>query len=808
MSSRLASLAAVVLTALTAALALHFASAPTALPATAPPEVFSAGRAREHLARIAARPHPVGSQAHREVREYLVDTVRGLGVTPEVQATAAIHPDVEEQSIPGATVHNVLAHVKGQDSRGVIAIVAHYDSVPTSPGASDDGAGVAAMLETLRALRTGPPLRNDVLFVFTDAEETGLVGARAFAFHHPLADQVSVVLNFEARGSNGPSLMFQPGPGNRWLIQHLARSGAPAQASSLFDEVYRRLQNDTDFSVFLQRGKTGLNFGFLDGFMRYHARTDDLAHFGLDSLQHHGEVMLALARHMGNDALEPAPPEDAVYFNAGPILVHHPATWAVPIALLALLAVAAAIVQGLRRGRLRASGLAWGAGALLAATVASAAVVQAAWSLVLRIDGGLGVLPQGDAYHGTFFIAGLLALTLAAVVSVQALFQRRARAEELSAVASNQARLPRQANTEERVAGAGVRACFLRRALAEELGAGALVVWAVLGVLSAFAAPGLSYLFAMPALVGALALGGRLRGSLEQPSARGRLLLAVSAIPALLLWVPQVLNLYVALTLAMAPVATLAVAPWLALLWPQVFAPMARPGRMVALPVLALACVLLGVGIVRERFDASDPRPSSVAYAVDASLGEAYWLSSDFEVDAWASRFVSADAPARRLDSYLPRFWRDVRVVPAPHRPLPAPTIRVTQDETRDGLRRLLLHVESVEHAPLLQVRFGAGTPLRALTIAGQVVNASAVARLRDVPGGGLLEYWDVPPGGLPLELTVPEGTRVQLRATAVRYDLDQAPGAPASQRPEDTMPVPFGFAVTDETLVSVTGEY
>ncbi|RKI03644.1 M20/M25/M40 family metallo-hydrolase [Corallococcus sp. AB038B] len=806
MSPRLASLAAVVLTALTAALALHFASAPTALPATAPPEVFSAGRAREHLARIAARPHPVGSPAHREVREYLVDTVRGLGVTPEVQAMAAIHPDMEENSIPGATVHNVLAHVKGQDSRGVIAIVAHYDSVPTSPGASDDGAGVAAMLETLRALRTGPPLRNDVLFLFTDAEETGLVGARAFAFHHPLADQVSVVLNFEARGSHGPSLMFQPGPGNRWLIQHLARSGAPAQASSLFDEVYRRLQNDTDFTVFLQQGKTGLNFGFLDGFMRYHARTDDLAHFGLDSLQHHGEVMLALARHLGDDALEPAPPEDAVYFNAGPFLVHHPATWAAPIALLALFAVAAALVMGLRRGRLRASGLTWGAGAVLASAVAGAAAVQAAWWGVLRIDGGLSVLPQGDAYHGDLFIAGLLALTLSAVVGVQALFMRRARAEERVA-GSVQSLSSHGAPAEERVAGAA-QSLSSHGALAEELVAGALAVWAVLGVASAFAAPGLSYLFAVPAFVGALALGGRLRGSPEHPSARGRLLLAVSAIPALMLWVPQVLNLYVALTLALAPVATLAVAPWLAMLWPQIFAPTVRPGRRVALPMLALACVLLGVGVVRERFDASDPRPSSVAYAVDANRGEAYWLSSDFEVDAWASRFVSADAPARRLDSYLPRFWRDVRVAPAPHRPLPAPSVRVSRDETRDGLRRLVLHVESVERAPLLQVRFGAGTPLRALTIAGQPVDASAVARLRDVPGGGLLEYWDVPPGGLPLELTVPEGTKVQLRATTVRFDLDQAPGTPAAQRPEDTMPVPFGFAVTDETLVSVTGEY
>ena len=51
--------------------------------------------------------------------------------------------------------------------------MAHYDSVPFGPGAADDGAGVVTLLETARALKAGPPLKNDVIFLFTDGEEAG-----------------------------------------------------------------------------------------------------------------------------------------------------------------------------------------------------------------------------------------------------------------------------------------------------------------------------------------------------------------------------------------------------------------------------------------------------------------------------------------------------------------------------------------------------------------------------------------------------------------------------------------------------------
>ncbi|RKH18558.1 M20/M25/M40 family metallo-hydrolase [Corallococcus praedator] len=771
MNTRLATLSAVALVGLTVAFALHFAAAPTALPATAPAEVFSAGRARAHLEHIAAVPHPVGSRAHRDVREYLLRTLRESGVTPEVQVTSAINPTLGTgRTIPGSTVHNVLAHLKGVDGSKVVAIVAHYDSVPTSPGASDDGAGVAAMLETLRALRTGPPLRNDVLFIFMDAEETGLVGARAFTLQHPLAKRVSVVLNFEARGSRGPSLMFQPSPDSRWLIERLARSGAPVQASSLFDETYRRLPNETDFSIFLKAGTPGLNFGFIDGFMRYHTRLDDLTRLDPDSLQHHGEMMLALARHLGQDPLEPAPMGSAVYFNVGPFLVHHASSWAVPLALLALLACGAAIAVGLRRGALRATGLLKGVGALLATTAGSAAVIQAAWWLVRRIDGGLSALPQRDAYQGRLFIVGLLALTLATVAGFQALFLRK-----------------------------------VRRA---ELAAGALIAWTVLGLVSAFVASGLSYLFTWPVVFGALGLGWRWREPGETLTLRTRLVLAASAIPGLLLWVPQVPHFYVALTLFLVAVVTAVVAPWLALLLAQTVAEPVRLGRTVAPLAFALAVVLLGVGVVRERFDVETPRPSSLAYVVDATSNEAYWLSGDYEPDAWVSQVLGGEATTRRMGDYLPLFPKDVRVAPAPMRALPAPEVRVERDETRDGLRQLALRVTSRRQATQLQIQLGPHMPLRGLSIAGHRLEPEAIARTRDRETGTALVYWDAPPEGILLEFSVPEGTRVPLRVTDLRFDLSEAPGAPGDQRPAGTIPVPFYFGVTDETLVSIAVEY
>jgi Zn-dependent M28 family amino/carboxypeptidase len=132
----------------------------------------------------------------------------------------------------------VVARLAGTGSGKALLLMAHYDSRGTAPGASDDGYGVASLLETARALTTSPPLTSDIIFLFTDGEEDGLLGAQAFVSSHRWAAHVGVVLNFEARGNAGPVLMFQTSDDNGALVRQLARAAPHPVASSLSQAVY------------------------------------------------------------------------------------------------------------------------------------------------------------------------------------------------------------------------------------------------------------------------------------------------------------------------------------------------------------------------------------------------------------------------------------------------------------------------------------------------------------------------------------------------------------------------------------------
>jgi len=133
-------------------LAAYQLSPPQAAAVSAPLTEFSAERAIKHLSVIAQRPHPVGTSEHLAVCDYIQNELVALGLSPEAQQT------------PTAT--NILVRLKGTSYEKAILIVGHYDTVPTSPGASDDGSAVVLMLETLRALKSSPPLSNDVIALF------------------------------------------------------------------------------------------------------------------------------------------------------------------------------------------------------------------------------------------------------------------------------------------------------------------------------------------------------------------------------------------------------------------------------------------------------------------------------------------------------------------------------------------------------------------------------------------------------------------------------------------------------------------
>ena len=193
--------------------------APVAKPKNVSPVEFSAGRAMKHVQVVAQKAHPTGSDAIFDLRDYIVKYLTDLGFSPQIQRTLVTQNQV------AAYVENITAKLEGTASNEkAVFLVAHYDSVPFGTGAADDGSGVAALLETARAIKAGPQLKNDLVFLFTDGEELGLFGAMAFAGENPLFKNAGMVFNMEARGNGGPSIMFETSDHNEWLIKEFRKA--------------------------------------------------------------------------------------------------------------------------------------------------------------------------------------------------------------------------------------------------------------------------------------------------------------------------------------------------------------------------------------------------------------------------------------------------------------------------------------------------------------------------------------------------------------------------------------------------------
>jgi hypothetical protein len=223
--------------AATVFLTMAWISPPAPLPTDSPATDFSARRAMQDLEIIAQEPHPMGiSQAHADVRDYLLSAIRTLGLEPQVQNTFGeriVHPGF----VCGGMVENILIRLPGTDPEGAILLSSHYDSTPGSPGGVDSGSGVVTILEILRTLQAGPPLRQDVIFFFTDGEEPCIIGSYAFVAQHPWFKDVRLVINMD-QFAEGPPMIVRTNGGNGTFIQALAHSASstrPAYISFPFD---------------------------------------------------------------------------------------------------------------------------------------------------------------------------------------------------------------------------------------------------------------------------------------------------------------------------------------------------------------------------------------------------------------------------------------------------------------------------------------------------------------------------------------------------------------------------------------------
>ncbi|HPO16893.1 MAG TPA: M20/M25/M40 family metallo-hydrolase [Candidatus Hydrogenedentes bacterium] len=747
---RFAPLLVLVCVGVCVALSLFVQRSPRPLPANAPADQFSAERALVHIREIAQRPHPLGSPDNARVHDYLAGAIRSMGYEPVLRPTQLLGND-QWPNRRAYHTENVLVRVPGTAPTKAIVLMGHYDSTPYGPGAADDGAAVASMLESLRALKHSPPLKNDVIFAFTDGEEGGLLGAKAF-LQDPWYKDVGMAINFEARGHYGSSLMFETSQDNAFIAREFLKGAPYPVASSLMFDIAGRMPTTTDYEILKKDGIPGIGFAFIGGLIYYHTRNDNPDNLSLASLQHHGSYALPLARHFGNldlsglkriDLAHPTK-DNVVYFNTlGFHTAHYPVSWVWPLTGLLCLLFVGVIALGITRNLVTVRGMLMGVIMLLAGILAAALFT----GLIVFI--GFLLHQEYVLYRSYEYLYGFLALSLAIIFFIFSRFERWARSQELAL--------------------------------------GAIAWWVALCLFMTAFFPGGSFLFQWPAVFVLIALGlvfilyGRVSNTVSL------LLLLAGAAPSIILFSPTLLQFFQALTIVFSPGLFAVVVLVSGLLVPGVLV-LKRPNRW-WFSGISLACALpiLALALYGRPFSSEYPKMNSLCYAMNWDTGQAFWLTSDSRLDTWTRSFFSKGAARESLEQFLPNDMHRYLKAPAPMWSFDQPQMNVLDDQTQNGERTLHLKVVSPRKAAEIELFTKAPTEVLSASLNGMLLGEGKKAK----PPFWRLHYRGFSGDGLDLVLTVPENNPVNLVVREKSFGLDGLPGVNIPARPSNMITEP-----------------
>jgi hypothetical protein len=375
---------------------------------------FSTQNALNIIEKIAQKPHYIGSENHEVVKGYLISELQKLGLRASVQQGFTLTEDGNLTK-----PKNIIAKIKGTSNSKALLLLSHYDSAPHSysHGASDDGSGVATILEGLRAFLTSKTKpKNDIIIVFSDAEEFGLNGASLFVNKHHWAENVGLAINFEARGSAGPSYMLmETNKGNAAMIKAFAKANPEYPVSnSLMYSIYKMLPNDTDLTVFREQGKIqGFNFAFIDNHFNYHTAQDDFAHVNPPTIAHQGTYLTALLQHFANaDLSNLNTSDDEVYFNTPLWFVHYPFLLILPMLFFAVVIFIVLIFIGRKKNLLVFSEIGKGFLLFLASILSAGGISFLLWQLILMLYPQYKDILQGFTYNGHLYMYAFVFLSL------------------------------------------------------------------------------------------------------------------------------------------------------------------------------------------------------------------------------------------------------------------------------------------------------------------------------------------------------------------------------------------------------------
>ncbi|WP_121364904.1 M28 family peptidase [Flavobacterium limicola] len=712
---------------------------------------FSTKRALNQVEAISKQPHFVGSANHEVVANYLIKELNKLGLETSIQEGYTL-------SDWGNLVKskNILARIKGSNSSKALLLLSHYDSAPHSysPGASDAGSGVATILESVRTfLYNKTPHKNDIIILFSDAEELGLNGAALFVTQHQWAKEVGLVLNFEARGSSGPSYMLmETNKGNAGLVKEFAAAKATFPVSnSLMYSIYKMLPNDTDLTVFREQGNIqGYNFAFIDDHFNYHTAQDDIHHLNKNTLAHQGSYLMPLLNYFSNTDLNTTKAsEDYVYFTIPYTFISYPFSWVLPMVIIALALFIFLLFLGKAKRILSFREIGKGFIPLLGSLFASGLITFFGWKGLLMAYPQYNDLLNGFTYNGHAYIAAFVLLSLAiSMVFYHLLSERK--------VTINHYAAP-------------------------------LFLWIIINGILAFVLPGAGFLI-IPVYFGLLIFGLFI---VTQKS--NKTLNLLLSIPALLIIAPFIQMFPIGLGLKVLFGSAILTVLTFGLLLP-VFGAFAKKG------IWSIILLLLSIGFFAKAhsesgYEAGKAKSNSLLYVYDADTDQASWATYDKNLDSWTKGYLGENPKNATNLNEIPLFSKYnsgfTYAANAPKKDLQKPSIEFLEDRIVGNQRYLRIKISPNRNVNRYDIFANEKMEIHNFKANG-VTTLGQKNSLYQRKGKKILSYYVVGNAPLEMQFSMNVSTVLDMELLESSFDLLSNPLFEITKRENWMMPTPF----------------
>lgn len=712
---------------------------------------FSTSRALEHVTAMAKEPHYVGTQSHEEVANYIIKELQNLGLETTVQEGFTL-------SDWGNLVKskNIMCRIEGTKRGKALLLLSHYDSAPHSfsHGASDDASGVATILEGVRAfLNAKTKHQNDIIILFTDAEELGLNGAALFVTEHQWAREVGLVINFEARGSAGPSYMLmETNKGNAGLVKEFAKADAAYPVSnSLMYSIYKMLPNDTDLTVFREQGNIqGFNFAFIDGHFNYHTQQDDVAHLDKNSLKHQGSYLMPLLNHFSNiDLNNTVAAKDDVYFTIPYTFISYPFDWVLPMTLIAAAILIVLVFVGKVKRILKLKDIMKGFFPFLGALIFTGLITFYGWKGLLLLNPQYNDLLNGFTYNGHDYIYAFILLSL----SICFFFYQIASARK---VTMNHYVIP-------------------------------LIFWIVLNGFLANSLPGAGFLI-IPVYFGLLAFAIFI--FIQRSNWIVNLILSI---PALLIICPFIQMFPIGLGLKVLFGSAILTVLTFAILLPM-FGDFRRKGIW-SFFFFIVSVFFFAKAQYQSGYELGKAKSNSLVYLYNADSNRAYWTTYDTNLDAWTKSYLTQKPKSAKLLNELPLFSKYnsqfTYAIETNVENIAKPSIAFLKDSIVGKKRFLKIKISpnrKVNRYDIYAAEIMSFFNFKAngVTTLGQ--KGTELER----NGSKLLSYYVVDNEPLVMEFTINKATVLDMNVTESSFDLMENPLFTMTPREKWMMPTPF----------------